>query len=273
LRQDVLPLQKVQVGINIGRLVIIGLTLCVFPWAFVAVLAAGLPQFVGNRRLQQISKFYADWTQPQSIDVRKELLVIVKRLLPTGIYFCVSGQMVFWLISFFGSTEAVAQIGALGRLVMILNIFNVMFATLVVPRFARLIRDKNLLFKRYIQIQVIVVALCICLVGVTWIFHSQVLWILGNRYSALKNELLLNVLGSCLSLMAATTFALYTSRGWVIKPIISIPVNIVAITIGAALLDVSSLEGILTLNIIIALVQVVMNALFIIVKMTEVDNG
>jgi hypothetical protein len=73
--------------------------------------------------------------------------------------------------------------------------------------------------------------------------------------------------------MAATTFALYTSRGWVIKPIISIPVNIVAITIGAALLDVSSLEGILTLNIIIALVQVVMNALFIIVKMTEVDNG
>lgn len=267
LKQDILPLQKIQVGVNIGRLGILGLTLFVFPWAFVAVMSAGIPQILGNKRLKQIAGVYANWHQPQSIAVQKELLHIVKRLLPTAIYYCLSGQITIWLLSVFGSTESVAQIGALGRLMMLLSIFNIMFATLITPRFARLPGEAGLLLKRYLQIQAMVVLLCMCIVGAIWTFDGEVLWILGNQYAGLKIELLLNVLGSCLSLMAAISFALYTSRGWVIKPLISIPINIATITVAALCLNVSSLQGILALNIITAFVQVVMNVCFSLYKM------
>src|SRR6478735_10487527 len=44
LRQDVVSLQKIQIGTTIGRLFLLSVTLFALPWAIVAVLAAGLPQ-------------------------------------------------------------------------------------------------------------------------------------------------------------------------------------------------------------------------------------
>ena len=273
LRQDISPLQKIQVGVNMGRLALLTLTLFVFPWAFVAILAAGLPQILANMRLRKISSAYIDWDQKPDPVVQKEVLAIVKRILPTAIYYCVSGQITIWLISIFGSTVAVAQIGALGRLAMGLTLFNILLATLIIPRFARMPAIKSLLIKRYIYLLTGILGLSICIITATWIFHSEILWILGEPYKGLRSELVLNIIGSCLALIAAISYSLYTSRGWVIKPVISIPVNIAAIIIAIPLLDVSTLQGILFLNIVVAGVQVVMNMIFIFYKMAKVQEN
>jgi O-antigen/teichoic acid export membrane protein len=270
LKQDISSLQKVQVGLNVGRLTVLTISLFAFPWAFVAVLSSGLPQAWANYRLRKISSNYTDWEQRPDPLIQKEVLLIVKRILPTAIYFCVSGQITIWLLSFFGSTISVAQVGALGRLAMILTIFNILFATLAIPRFARLGATKVLLIKRYFQLQAGLIGLSICIVGVTWIYHSRVLWILGGAYQHLETELLLNIIGYCLTLIAGLSFSLYTSRGWVIKPVISIPINVAAISLGVFFLNVATLKGILILNIVVASCQIAMNNVFVFLKMMSI---
>lgn len=269
LRQDITPLQKNQVGVNVGRLSMLVLTMFVFPWAFVAVLAAGLPQIWANIRLRKLTSSYADWTREPALEVKKEILAFVKRILPGAIYYCISGQISIWLISVFGSTSAVAELGALGRLAMMLSLFSVLFSTLIIPRFARLESNKNILLKKYLYIQFGLFLFTTCVVLIVWLFPSEILWILGKDYGNLKLELVLSIAGSCINLMAGLSFGLFTSRGFAINPLLSVPISILSVACGAAIFDVSSLQGVLVFNIFVASTQLILNGLYGLIKIVK----
>jgi hypothetical protein len=80
LRQNIIPLQKIQVMNNAGRLALLASTLLIFPWTFVALLAAGLPQIWANMRLRNLSADYVSWNQKPDNAVRKELLFLLSVL-------------------------------------------------------------------------------------------------------------------------------------------------------------------------------------------------
>ena len=271
LNQDILPLQKNHLIANIARLGSL-LSLFIFPWAFVAVLAYGIPQIWANFNLRKISAKYANWGHPADPVLRQEILVFVRRMLPGAIYYCLSGQISIWIISVFGSTSSVAQVGALGRLAMLLNLFNVVFTTLISPRFARLPTSKNILLKRFLQIQFIVLVVNATLIMFTWLFSGQILWILGKEYAHLNSELVLNIIGSCIGLFAGISFSLFTSRGWALHPLISIPVSIASMAAGVFLFNIGTLKGVLFLNIFVAIIQVVMNGLYCIIKILKTNR-
>lgn len=258
LHQDIFPLQKLQIEANIGRLVLIGLTLFIFPWAFITLLTSGIPQIIVNRRLRKIAYDYAEPDQKSDPVVRTQILSMVRRRLPDAVYYCASSQITIWIISIVGSTTAVAQAGALGRLVVVINLLNVLFCSLILPRFARLVDNSNLLLKRYAQIQIGVIALSIGIVGVVWLFSSEILWVLGENYGTLTNEIVLAITGSCLGFVGVTSNFLCTSRGWVINPFLSIAINVAAVALGATLINLSSLTGIFLLNILVASAQTLM---------------
>ncbi len=270
LHQNILPLQKNQVTVGVGRLLLTALTMFVFPCAFIAVLAAGIPRIWGNFQLRKIVYTSADKQQLQDKEVRTEILTLVKRILPTSIFYCVSGQITIWLISIFGNTTSLAQLGALGRLSMLLTLFSSIIATLIVPRFAKLAEDKTLLLKRFLLIMGVVFAALMLILIVIYLFSTQILWVLGDGYLDLAYELVLSMIGSCISLLAGVAFSLYSSRGWAINPIILITINLLTIIGFASALDLTSLKGVLFLNIgvgIIALLQTSMFCTFKIIKL------
>jgi len=270
LRQDITPLQKIQVGSNVGRLAMLCLTLFIFPWSFIAILGAGLPQIWANIQFRKISDKYVDWNQKPDPIIRKDILYIVSRILPGAIYYCISGQIAIWLSSFFASTAAVAQVGALGRLAMLLSLFTVLFGTLITPRFARLPTSKDVLLNHYLLIHAGLLALSGCIIGVVWVFPTEVLWILGKGYFNLSKELLLNITGSCLNLIYGVSFTLYSGRGWAIKPIIAIPISLASMVISVILCNLTTLQGILVLNLLIAGTQVLMHFLYGLIKIVKV---
>ncbi|WP_233259915.1 polysaccharide biosynthesis protein [Chitinophaga sp. S165] len=273
LRQDIAPLQKNAVVLNVGRLVLLSLTIFIFPWAFVAILAAGLPQIWGNFNLRKISSGYADWHQKPDPQIRKDIMKMVKRLLPMGIYTCLSGQITIWLISIFGTTRGVAQMGALDRLSTALSFITILFSTLILPRFSRLPNNSGLLLRRFLQIQAGLLAMSVCIVLTVWLFSSQILMVLGPNYAGLTKEIVLRSFISCLGITSAFTFSLFTSRSWAINPIISIPVSIASIVLGVTLIDVSTLSGVLTMNILIQLIQVIMNITYTLIKIRRTNNS
>ena len=271
LRQHIIPLQKVQVMNNLGRLVLTASQLIIFPWAFIAILAAGIPQIWANRRLRNDSVAHVNWQQKPDPAVRKELMGIVKKALPGAVYYCLSGQITIWLISVFGNYTAIAQMGALGRLAMVLSIFTVLFSTLVSPRFAKLPPNKEILLKLFLHIMSGLLLLTLFITSFTWLFPSEMLWILGKNYSGLNIELLLYVIDGCLSLIWGSAYILGATRGWNIHPGFSITVSFSSIVVGAMLIDVSTVRGVLFLNLFVSIIQVFMYGSYTLIKIIKMS--
>lgn len=270
LKQTILPLQQNQVEVGLGRLLLTGLFIFAFPFGYIAILAAGIPRIWGNIRLRKIVYKLAAIDQVPDIEVKKEILDLVKRILPTSIYYCVSGQITIWLISIFGNTTSLAQLGALGRLSVMLSVFGAIITTLIVPRFAKLALDKKLLLERFIQILFMLIVLLSIVVLIVYLFPTPILWILGKGYSDLNDELLLSIIGSCIGLITGIVFSLYSSRGWAMSPILMIAINLASITFLASVLDLSNLSGALYFNIwleCIVFIQLTLFSLYKIIKL------
>ncbi|MDR3697547.1 polysaccharide biosynthesis protein [Mucilaginibacter sp.] len=273
LHQDITKLQVNQVSAGLGRLAMISLSILAFPFTFVAIIGNGVPRIWANNRLRKISSQYADYKQQPDSNIENEMIVIVKRSLPEIIYYCLSGQITIWLISFLGSTKSVAQLGALGRLSVVITLFGALSSILIVPRFSRLKSDCKILLSHFIKILIFIFILCFFIIGVAYFFPSQILWILGKKYAGLDNYLILSFIAACLSLVIGVAFSLYASRGWIINPLFSIPFNIGVLVLGIMIFDVSTLRGVLIFNIFIGIMQAVMHIIYPVIKILKLKTG
>lgn len=204
LHQDIVPVQKIELGLSLGRIFLL-LFILVFPFAYIAILAAGLPHIWGNIQLRKISSKYADWKQKPQPAVKKEILGVVKRILPRSIFNSFSGQITVWLITIFGTTAAIAEIGALARLSLALTMVTYLFGTLVIPRYSRLVSDRKILFQRFLQILVSLFLVCLGITGFVFLFSTELLWILGENYRGLEKELVLSIAGGVLQFDSCIT--------------------------------------------------------------------
>ncbi len=272
LRQDIIKLQKIKVISNLGRLAILALTIFAFPLAVTALLAASLPQIWANSRYKKISSRYADLKQKICPVVQADILKMVWRLLPEAVYYCLSGQIAIWLISVFGSTNSVAQIGALSRLSIFLGFFSILFANLVAPRFARLPNKSKILLTRYLQIHIGLLFLSISIIWIVWMFSNQILWVLGPNYFGLNTELVLMSVSSCVQLFYGASFLLGTYRSWVINPVAFISISVLTTISAIVMMDTSSLKNIILLNILVTSIEVIMLIVFNILKITKVQR-
>ncbi|TDH24678.1 polysaccharide biosynthesis protein [Segetibacter sp. 3557_3] len=268
LHQEIIPLQKNQLIVGIWRLVLSVLLVIVFPWAFIAILAAAVPRIYGNIQLRKIAMGFVDEAKPDT-RIRGEILGIVKRTMPGLIYYCVSTQLTIWFLSIMGSTTSIAQIGALGRVVMLLNIFGVTFTTILIPRFARLSEESGQVAKRFILIVLLFVSVCIIFIGATYVFSNQILWVLGPAYKTMNYELLLYLFGSCVFLCTGFIYNLISSRGLVLNPLIYITFSLVAIVTGVLIFDISTLIGVLYFNLYVSLIQLLMYITYSYVKIIK----
>lgn len=256
LHQDVTSLQKNLIAANIGRFVLVTAAILIFPWAFIIIIGGGIPRIWANIQLKKTSTTYVDWNQKSDPIVRKDIITVVKKLLPNSIYYCVSSQTTIWLISIFGSTMAVAQIGALGRISIIFSIFSTLFQTLVVPRFARLSSHKNHLIKWFITLQVILFLFVATTLLIQNYFFDIILWLLGSKYYNLENNLAWAISSAVLSSVAGMIYGLLVSRNWILPPAISISINILSQIAIIPFVDFSTLKGAYTFTIIHTLIGI-----------------
>jgi O-antigen/teichoic acid export membrane protein len=250
LHQDITSLQKNQLTVSIGRLVLTILAIFIYPFTFVILLAAGIPRIYGNQKLKKINAQFVDYNQKPDPLVRKEILRVVARLLPNIIFYAFSGQIVIWILSIFGNANELASIGALGRFSVLIGLFTSILGTLFIPRFARLGNHKSKLVKSFLFFQVLLVLFSVFVMLVVFLFPKQLLWVLGSSYSDLSTELFLILLSNCIGLIASMTSNLIGSRGHFLNPILVIAMNLGTVTAAFFIWDLSTLQGILYYNIL-----------------------
>jgi len=216
--------------------------------AFVALLAAAVSFAFQEWMLRLWLPRYADKTAPQNAGDRREILTIVKSQAPNAIYYCVQSQLMVWLISIFGSTNAVAEVGALGRLGMICLMLGSVMMNVVMPRFAR-VQEPRMLWRRYWQILGATCGVSALLLVLATTFPELLLWILGPKYAHLRAELFLMILGTVLAMVLGTMYSLNLTKGWVVSPWLLIPIGVATDILLIVTLDLSQVHGVLLMAV------------------------
>ena len=250
LQQNILPLQHIQLASAGIRLITVAAVTMLWPVAWVVGLAAGITQLWTSWRVRHLALTAAHPGHPCPPEAWAEMLRMLRRTAPSAVYYAFAGQVSVWLISVFGNTERVAQVGALTRLAMLFNILSTVFALMVVPRFARMQAGQALLFRWFWVVQLVLILPLIAVVAVVARFPSESLAILGGDYRVLSTEVVLVAASGAMTLLSGCAYSLAAARGVVAAPAFVI-VTAITLQVGLALtLPISTVAGVLWLQLI-----------------------
>jgi len=204
--------------------------------------------------------------RPSAPDLAPYRRKVVRYLLPTlpsALYFSIQGPLVIWLAATFGSTDNIAEVGALARLGMAVGLFSGLTGIVFVPRLAQVTDERRYLL-RYAQYGAFMVVVALALLGAAALLPHLFLFVLGPHYSGLHHELLLTVGGSGLTLVGGYAVAINLARSWNRWQGAAAGVLCLGQMVFVALVPLDTTSGVLTFNVLTAALglalQLVINA-------------
>ncbi len=249
LHSQINRIQNLDLLLSTSRLALLGFAYFTVLNAAVAMaassVAAGLQRFLlGYWVTDSI-----DTKAPINKEDKKFILAQVKQLAPNSIFFSIQGQITVWLLSIFGTTETVAEAGALGRIAIIFTLIGSVMQSIILPSFTRC-QSTKILRSRYFQILGCFLVFGLILIGIAALFPGELLWILGNKYSNLKDELFLMMIGTVLGSIVGTMSSLNLAKAWIQYVWIEIPLRIIIQIILLLTLDISTVKGVLIFGMV-----------------------
>lgn len=248
LHSQIKRLQNLDLFVSSFRLALLGVAYLTYLNAVVAVtvtsIIAGLQRFILRRWV--IEKI--DITAPVSQEDHKFILATIKNVMPNSIFFCFQGQLNILLISIFGNTQNIAEVGALGRLGVIFFLMNSIMRTIVLPSFSRC-QKPNILLRRYFQILLFFLILGIFLIGMSGIFTNEFIWILGSRYSKLRSEVVLMMISTITTSIVEVMSSMNYTKAWVEYAWLEIPTRIFLQIFLLLTLDISTVRGVILFSL------------------------
>src|SRR5271157_1989127 len=173
---------------------------------------------------------------------RRAILDLSKNEIPNALFLCVYGQASVIVISIFGHTKEIAEVGALSRLGAIFTILGSIMTTVVLPRFAR-VQTQHELMKKYIQVVCCYLAGGAALLLLAFLIPDQLVWVLGGKYRGLESDVQCIVATSLLVSFISLIFSMNAAKGWVSGLYYSIPVIVLCQLVAAVWLNLSTVRG------------------------------
>lgn len=184
---------------------------------------------------------------------RRRVLRYLLPTLPSALYYSLQAPLTVWLATAFGSTRSIAEVGALGRLGLLLGFVSNLTGMLFLPRLAA-ITDERLYQRRYWQFGAFLAVVASGLFVVAAVAPALLLLLLGKHYAGLHGELLLTVAGASVSLLGGYAVAVTTARSWTRWQPAALGVQIAAQILLLAVLPLDTTAGLLTVHLLTATV-------------------
>lgn len=182
---------------------------------------------------------------------RRRILRYLLPTLPSALYFSVQGPLTVWLAATFGGTRNIAEVGALGRLGLLVGIFSSLTGVVFLPRLAR-ITDEGLYRRRFLQFGAALAAVALAMLAAAAAAPALFLFLLGKHYAGLHRELLLVVGGAGLTLLDGYAVSVNLARSWTRWQGLALGSLIAVQAALAALLPLATTAGVLTFNLLTA---------------------
>lgn len=185
--------------------------------------------------------------RPSTQGSRRTNRVLMGQIVPTfpgAIHFAIQGLLVTWLAAYYGTVVNVAEVGALGRLGVIISVISGFTGSVFVPRLIA-ITDETLFFKRYLLWWLIMAVLGGAILLAVWIFQKEFLYLLGGSYSGLHEELLISSLTAVIGTWGGFAWNINRARGWIKFQPYSVAVIGLGQVVMFFIIDLSDTEGVL----------------------------
>jgi|GEM_PF-721749 len=182
---------------------------------------------------------------------RRQILRYLVPSLPGALYFSIQGPLVVWLAATFGAARNIAEVGALGRLGLIVGMFSGLTGAVLLPRLARVVEER-LYVRRFLQYGGLLLALALAMLAVAVLFPGALLLILGKHYAGLHRELLLVIAGSGLTLLGGYVVSVNFARSWNRWETLAVLLYIAAQASFVAVLPLGTTAGVLQFNLLSA---------------------
>lgn len=190
--------------------------------------------------------------RPEGLGVyRRKILRYLLPTLPAAAYFAVQGPLVVWLSATFGGVRNIAEVGALGRLALVVGLFSGLIGTVFLPRLVH-VTDDRLYLRRYLQFGSLLLAVAMALTLAAAAAPRLFLFVLGPKFAGLHFELLLVVAASGLSLLDGYAVNVNLARSWTRWQGAALMIQIVLQALLVVLLPLSTTFNILRFNLLSA---------------------
>jgi O-antigen/teichoic acid export membrane protein len=244
--------QRLDLGNGLLRLALIaGLALSRIN-AVLAALVGTVSNIVQAVFVRRWARDVADPKAPTNPDDRRELIRLSLKSLPNTIFFCLQGQITLFILTLTRNPSGIADLTALGRLALLFAVFSVMFSNVLAPRFARCL-DQTRLGRLYLLLVGGTILVLLPVVIAAFLFPGPFLWLLGDKYSGLRQECGWVVAAGCLTQLLAVFWGLNSSKAWIsIQAVGYIPIIVTAQVIAAFCLDLRQFHAVVLFTVITA---------------------
>jgi O-antigen/teichoic acid export membrane protein len=221
--------------------------------AWLAVLAAAAGTALAARLAAAAEPAEAGAAEPEVPlgPYRRRVIHYLLPTLPSAFYFALRGPLTVWLAAAFGAAQTVAEVGALGRLGLIVGLLSGLIGVVFLPRLSR-IDDDRLYLRRCLQFGGLLAAMAAALLLAAWAAPRPFLWLLGERYAGLDHELLLVVATAGVALIGGYVVTVNLARSWTRWQALTVVVEIGVLAACVAALPLSTSAGVLTLGLLCA---------------------
>lgn len=178
------------------------------------------------------------------VPARRSVLRYLAPTLPGAVYFAIQGQFVVWLAAVFGGTTNLAEVGALGRLGLIMGVLGNLTSVVFLPRLAG-ITDERHFRNRYFAFGAALAAVAVAILGTAALVPGSFLALLGPNYRGLHGELLLVVTTAGVTLLGGFAVAVNNARSWNRWQPLAVAMLIAGQVAMVALLPLSTTRGLL----------------------------
>jgi O-antigen/teichoic acid export membrane protein len=189
-----------------------------------------------------------------------EMRRYVAPLVPTTVFYAFESQITIFLITWFGRSQNIAEVAALGRLTQALVILMAFNGIIVNPLIARLPRRQ--LAAWYWLMVVGGVAVAAALWAVSIFLPGPLLWIVGKNYAHLHAEVPWAVAGWGVYYLVTLLWTMHSARKWVYwwHSGLQCAVLLAAQIGGVWLFDMSTTMGVLKFSLMAAAANLAVQA-------------
>ncbi|MFM6611497.1 MAG: polysaccharide biosynthesis protein [Dolichospermum sp.] len=241
-------IQNLDIIFAVTRLLLLAVSYVVFLNSVVAAFLSTIASACRTFLLRKVANQEIDVKSGKNIDDQKHIVTIVKKFIPNSIFYTFQGQISIILISFFGNSQNIADIGALSRFSMIFALITPVMSSIVFPAFSRC-QEKSLLKVRYGQIVIANILFGILLTGLSYLFSNQILWILGSKYYGLGYELVLVIILGTVGHIGGVMWGLCCAKGWIKNMWLEIPIKLSVQIILLLFMNLSNIKGVILFGI------------------------
>lgn len=244
--------QRLDLSNGVLRLAIIGGLAVSRINAVLAATAGTVTYIVQAVFLRRWSREVADPAARTNPEDRRELIRLSLKSLPNTVFFCLQGQITLLILTFTRNPTGIADLTALGRLALLFAVFSVMFANVLTPRFARC-QEAARLAKLYFVLVGATMLVLLPVVIAAFLFPDPFLWLLGEKYSGLRQECGWVVAAGSLSQLLAVLWGLNSSKAWIgIQAFGYIPAILIGQLLAAITLDLRQFHSVVLFTVITA---------------------